>query len=65
MLFYPPDKVFDQEDAFPTNLVGRKPLLHKVIQRLVANVEKRLGLSKGVEYSLDFLRFFWNCEAPL
>jgi len=60
VFLYPSDKVFDQEDPFPANLVGRQPLLHELVQRLVANIKKLLGFLKGIEYSVNFLWLWLN-----
>ncbi len=63
MLLYPPDKVFNQEDPLPADLVRGKSLFHELTYCLMANIQKLLCFSIGVEYTLNFL-FFLNWLSP-
>jgi len=44
--------------------MGRKPLLYKLIQRVMTNVEELLRLLKGIEYSLNLPCFLTDGSNP-
>ena len=67
MFVDPPDKVLAQKDPLLANLVGGQPLLHELVNSLVADVQELLRFLKAEEYTLYvlFLRHIDHCIAPI